>query len=257
MGMLAFGRNAWLANGEAFASYFGLYARMAPFAAGDGRVVVRRPLARLARPDPRPGTVAFVAVMLGSVLFDGFSRTTWWLDRRFAVEEPFALDRPELADLAGSGLNLLGLLVAVLLFGGLFRLAVAVAARVGHAGRDLSADFVNSLVPIAAAYVVAHYYSLFVIQGQLVFRLASDPFGYGWDLLGTAGFPGWVDSLSPNTTWYVQVAALVAGHVLGLVLAHERAVVLFSGKTVGRTQYAMLALMVVYTVGGLWVLSSG
>jgi hypothetical protein len=55
----------------------------------------------------------------------------------------------------------------------------------------------------------------------------------------------------------VQVAALVVGHVTGLVIAHERAVTLFSGKTAGRTQYAMLALMVVYTVGGLWVLSAG
>ena len=257
VGMLAFGRDAWLGGGEAFASYFGLFARHAPLTAEGGRVMRRRPVARLARPDEKPGTVAFVAVMLGSVLFDGFSRTTWWLDRRFAVEEPYALDNPTLADLAGSALNLLGLLAAVLLVGVLFRLAALAAERVGGTGRDLSGEFVNSLIPIAAAYVVAHYFSLFVLQGQLAIRLASDPFGWGWDVFGTAGFTGWVSALSPNTVWYVQVAALVVGHVAGLVIAHERAVTLFSGRTAGRTQYAMLALMVVYTVGGLWVLSSG
>lgn len=255
--MLAFGRDAWLRGGEAFAVYFALYARLSPFASRDGRLTWRTPLARLAEPDRVPGTTAFVAVMLGSVLFDGFSRTTWWLDRRFQVEEPFALENPRLADLAGTGLSLLGLFAAVLLVGLLFRIAVAAAERVGRADRDLAGDFVNSLVPIAAAYLVAHYFSLFVYQGQLAIRLISDPLGRGWDLFGTAGFTGWIDTLSPNTVWYVQVGALVAGHVLGLVLAHERAVTLFSGKTAGRTQYAMLALMVVYTVGGLWVLSSG
>lgn len=257
VGMLAFGTETWLANGEAFASYFGLYARLAPLEARDGRIARRLPLARLAEPEPRPGTVAFVAVMLGSVLFDGFSRTTWWLERRFDVEEPFALDNPGLADLAGTGLNLLGLLLAVVVVALLFRTAVAAAQRVGRSERDLTGDFVNSLIPIALAYVVAHYFSAFVLQGQLAIRLVSDPFGFGWNLFGTADFAGWIASLSANTIWYVQVAALVVGHVLGLVLAHERAVSLFRGKLAGRTQYAMLALMVIYTVGGLWVLSSG
>jgi hypothetical protein len=64
--------------------------------------------------------------------------------------------------------------------------------------------------------------------------------------------------ISPNTIWYFQVAVLVTGHVFGLVLAHDRAVALFdSPRTAIRTQYAMLALMVVYTVGGLWLLSRG
>ena len=255
--ILAFGRETWLRYGEAFAVYFALFARMAPFEVRDGRLARRSPLARLAEPDPTPGTAPMVAVMLGSVLFDGFSRTTWWLDRRFSVEEPFALDNPGLADLAGTGLNLAGLIAAVLLVGGLFRLAIAVAERVGRAGRDLTGDFVNSLIPIAGAYLVAHYFSYFVLQGQLAIRLVSDPLGRGWDVFGTADFTGWIASLSPNTVWYVQVAALVVGHVAGLVIAHERAVTLFRGKTASRTQYAMLALMVVYTVGGLWVLSSG
>jgi hypothetical protein len=56
----------------------------------------------------------------------------------------------------------------------------------------------------------------------------------------------------------VQVGALVAGHVAGLAVAHDRAVTIFPERGAAlRSQYAMLALMVLYTVGGLWVLSRG
>jgi hypothetical protein len=257
IGMLTFGREAWLRNGEAFASYFGLYARVAPLAERGGRIVRRLPLSGLAEPITQPGTIAFIAVMIGTVFFDGFSRTSWWLDRRFDVEEPFALDNPRLAELAGSALNLVGLAAAVLLMGLLFVVAVEIGRRVGRAGTSLGNTFAPTLVPIAAAYVIAHYFSVFVLQGQLGIRLVSDPFGFGWDLFGSADFDDFVGALPPNTIWYVQVASLVVGHVLGLTLAHDRAVALFSGKLATRTQYAMLALMVVYTVGGMWVLSRG
>jgi hypothetical protein len=113
-------------------------------------------------------------------------------------------------------------------------------------------------VPIACAYAIAHYFSLLLIQGQVAITLISDPFGFGWDLFGTADYQPDATVVSPNTTWYVQVAVLVVGHVSGLLLAHDRAVALYdSPRTAIRTQYAMLALMVAYTVGGLWLLWSG
>ena len=258
LGMLAFGRAAWLANGEAFSVYFGLLARLSAFAVERGRLVFRTPLSGLAGRDERPGTVLFVAVMLGSVAFDGFSRTTFWQDRQFAIESRYAFESPGLADLGLTGLNLLGLLAAVALVALVYLIAVEAARLAGGRRDSLAADFVGSLVPIALAYAVAHYFSLFILQGQITERLASDPFGWGWDLFGTSDARPRVEALAPNTVWYVQVAALVAGHVLGLVLAHDRAVALFrsTGRAL-RTQYAMLVLMVAYTVGGLWLLSNG
>jgi hypothetical protein len=111
-------------------------------------------------------------------------------------------------------------------------------------------------VPIALAYVVAHYFSFFVREIQWVAPLASDPFGFGWDLFGTADVKPDIGVLPPKTIWYTQVAALVVGHVAGLVLAHDRAVELFeSPRKAAISQYAMLVLMVVYTVTGLWLLS--
>jgi hypothetical protein len=124
--------------------------------------------------------------------------------------------------------------------------------------RSLTADFVLSLVPIAFVYEVAHYFSLFLTQGQFTFPLLSDPFGRGWDLIGLADYVPNLAPLSPDAVWYVQVGALVSGHVAGLAIAHDRAVTIFEDRNAAlRSQYAMLALMVLYTVGGLWLLSRG
>jgi hypothetical protein len=136
--------------------------------------------------------------------------------------------------------------------------ACSVARAIVNAPRSLAPEFVLSLVPIAFVYLVAHYFSLFVVQGQYTIPLLSDPLGRGWDVLGTAGWAPSLTPLSPNTIWYVQVGALVAGHVAGLAVAHDRAIVVFAERRDAmRSQYAMLALMVLYTVGGLWVLSRG
>ena len=255
-GMATFGRRSWVEHGEAFTVYFGLLARLAPFGEHDGRLVVRTPLSGLAGRDGRPGLLVFIAVMLGSVGFDGLSRTAVWQDLRIRVEGPYVLDSPGLADLFGTLLALGGLLACVLVVCVAYLLAARLAQTLtGERGRSLLADFVQGLVPIALVYAVAHYFTLLLVQGQYAIPLASDPFGYGWDVLGTYDFQPNLAPLSPNAVWYVQVGALIAGHVAGLAVAHDRAVSIFSPRAALRSQYPMLALMVLYTVGGLWLLS--
>jgi hypothetical protein len=247
LGMFAFGRRAWLEGGEAFHVYFGLLGRIAPFAVVDGRVVRRPPLSGLTTVRVVPGTLAFVAVMLGSVGFDSVSRTSFWLDQQLRAG----------GELGRTAIGLAGLIGTVLAVALAYLAAVAAArAMTGHP-QGLEAAFVTSLVPIALVYVIAHYFSLLILQGQYLVPLVSDPFGRGWDLLGTASFQPNLGLLTPNTIWYAQVAALVIGHVAGLTLAHDRAVGLF--RTPGyatRSQYAMLVLMVLYTVGGLRLLAT-
>ncbi|HUH14701.1 MAG TPA: hypothetical protein VML35_02330 [Gaiellaceae bacterium] len=256
-GMAAFGRRTWTEHGDAFTVYFGLLARIAPFGERDGRLVVRAPLTGLAGVERTPGMLAFVAVMLGSVGFDGLSRATFWQDWRADLEGPYVLDAPGTAELVATGFALAGLLGCVLLVALAYRLATGIARRTIDGDRPLEADFLTSLVPIALVYAVAHYFTLLVIQGQYALPLASDPFGFGWDVLGTAGYAPSIAPFSPNTVWYVQVGSLVAGHVAGLAVAHDRAVTALDERDALRSQYAMLALMVLYTVGGLWLLSNG
>lgn len=247
VGMAAFGREVWLREGEAFTVYFGLISRLSILALRERRLALRAPLHNVARDREPPGTVAFAAVMLGSVAFDGFSRTSFWQDRLFRIE----------SDLGAIAFNLLGLTVAVAFVAGAYVAAVEVARRIGREGARLEQAFVGSLIPIAIAYLVAHYATLLLVQGQLAIPLASDPFGYGWDLFGTLDYRVNVQPLSGDQVSYLQGAALVVGHVLGLVIAHDKALALFgSTKVALRTQFAMLALMMLYTAGGLWLLWS-
>ncbi len=244
-GMLLFGRRTWVENGEAFHVYFGLLALIAPFAVQehDGRraVIVRPPLVGLTAPQTHPGTVVFVLVMLGSVAFDGLSRQQWWQDRLYNLESEYIVDSPRTADLVATGFNVLGLLGAVLAVTALFLLAVWIAKVISGGREGLAGVFVASLIPIALAYNIAHYFTSLVNQGQYALPLSSDPFGKGWDLFGTSDFQPSLFN-SPNGIWYVQVGVLVVGHVLGLVVAHDRAVALWgSARTAVRTQYAMLA----------------
>ena len=173
IGALLFGGRAWFRYGDPFSVYFGLLALIAPFAVeerdGRRRIVLRPPVIGLARfRDTAAGTIAFVAVMLGSVGFDGFGRTTFWQDRRAGMEE-----------LGGSLFNLLGLTLGVLAVAGAYLLAVRAAQTLARTQLRLADAFVASLIPIALVYAISHYFSFLVIQGQYMIPLASDPFG--WD----------------------------------------------------------------------------
>ena len=132
--------------------------------------------------------LAVVAVMLGSVGFDGFSRSSAWQDLRARVEGPYVLDSPGVADLLGTLLALAGLVACIALVAGAYLAAIRIAELVTRSDRSLAAEFVRSLVPIALVYAVAHYFTLLVVYSQVAVSLASDPFGSGWDLFGTADF---------------------------------------------------------------------
>lgn len=192
-----------------------------------------------------PGLVAFVVVMIGTVTYDGMSATAWW-ERVF----PDA-GRDQV-------FGTLALLVVVAAIGGFYLLASAAAARLARSDMSpllVARRFAHTLVPIGLAYAVAHYITLIVFEGQLLLHTASDPFGMGWNLFGTADWRVNFDLLSPTATWYIQVVAIVAGHIAGVVLAHDRALADFGGEEAARSQYAMLALMVGLTSLGLFILA--
>lgn len=247
-GMALFGREAWQRGGEGFAVYFDLLGRISPLTRdARGRVVLRPVLGGLPGLAPRPGLVALVVVLIGSTTFDGISGSTAW-------ETSLGRLSPAGQVLAGTA----GLLAAVALVGAVYSLAMTVAATVTRVPwHPLAVRFAHSLVPIALAYAVAHYFSLLVLEGQLGIRLASDPLGVGWNLFGTADLRVNLALVSPLVVWYVQVASIVAGHVGGVVLAHDRSIAAFPGTVALRSQYALLAVMVLFTVGGLVILSGG
>ncbi len=256
-GMAAYGRRAWSEGGDGFTAYFGLLARIAPFARrDDGRFVVRVPFTGLAGADRRPGVLALVGVMLGSVGFDGLSRASFWQDLRARVEGPYVLDAPGTADLLGTLLSLAGLLGCIALVCVAYLAAVRISQALASAERSLVPEFLLSLIPIVLVYAVAHYFTLLIVYVKVAVPLLADPFGYGWNLLGAADYmPSQAPPFEPNTVWYIQVTVLVLGHAAGLAVAHDRAISILPEGRALRSQYPLLALMVVYTIGGMWLLS--
>jgi hypothetical protein len=153
----------------------------------------------------------------------------------------------------------IGLLAVSAVIGAAYWVACWGAVRLAADHRtpgQIAALFAHTLVPIALAYAFAHYFTLVLFEGQLLFSTLSDPFGRGWDLFGTAdrAINYW---MSPTVVWYVQVAAIVGGHVTGVVLAHDRALAIFDPIRAVRSQYAMLVLMVALTSLGLTILAAG
>lgn len=259
VGMSLYGERTWSERADAFGSYFNLCARMSPFETRGRELCLRPPLSGLPRLEQLPGTVALLCVLIGTTTFDGASNGALWVDVAPRLQEWFAdLGLGPIA--ANEAAFTIGLVAAILIVGGLYQLGVQGMRTLDprrDAG-DLARSFAHTLAPIAFAYAIAHYFSLLVFQGQALIYLASDPLGDGSNLLGTANTQVDYGLITPTAVWYVQVAALVAGHVAGLVLAHDRALAVFRGdaRAAVRSQYWMLAVMVGFTCMGLWLLST-
>lgn len=247
----------WFERADAFEVYSTLLGRLSPLGRrGDGRLVLRSPLSGLDGVPPLPGLVAVVCVLLGSTAYDSFSSAPVWV----RLVQGGAL--PE--TLAGT-LGLVGMVALVAAtYAAAATLAGGVAGEVpgGGAGSvaggrrtTLPGRFAHSLVPIVVGYLVAHYLTLLVLEGQRTVIYLSDPLSSGADWLGTAG-RGVDQTLAtmPALIASVQVLAVVTGHVLGVVAAHDRSVRLFRGRAALLGQLPLLGVMVGYTVGGLLLL---
>jgi hypothetical protein len=254
-----FGVEKWCETGEIFSVYFGMFAQLGGFGVRDGKIGRRLPLAASTHWASLPGSAAVVIASIATTSFDGAQEGAL----KDAIVQTFEW-------LAEAGLSLTtSLRLADSIFMLICFAGVALVYLIGVRGmatvpgapsrERLRSGFAHTLIPIAFAYLVAHYFSLFVFQEQAQFTyLLSDPLGTATtDLFGTAS--GGIDFklLSANAIWYVQVGALVVGHVVGLTLAHDRAVAYWGDyRQAARSQYWMLAVMVAFTCFGLYLLSA-
>jgi hypothetical protein len=258
LGMALFGIEAWSDNGDAFGVYFGLLARLSPLDVRDRCLWLRRPLSGVTSISTQPGTVAVVLVLIGITTFDGASNGVVWNTLQPHVQSVFTsigLGETPGDELADS----LGLLLAIAVVSAFYWSGIRGMRTVSRRWDVdwLGRSFVHTLVPIAFAYVLAHYFSFLIWQGQAIGYLASDPLGEGANLFGTAHWQINYTFLSFNAIWYIQVTVLVIGHISGLALAHDRALATY--RSIGdavRSQYWMLVVMVGFTSLGLWLLSS-
>ena len=242
---LVFGRD-YLDTGDPFEAWSGLFGTLSPLGRReDRRWVLRTPLHGPNQLASKPGLLATASVMLGGTAYDGFSGETWW----YTFVQSSALPA-RLWETAA-------LLTICLVVAGSLYAAAALSASLAHVPlRGVATRFAPSLLPIAAGYVVAHYWSLWVFEGVNGLARLSDPLGTGANWLGTAGVKPSYALIEPTLVATIQMVSIVTGHLLGVVLAHERAVTLFPRRAAVIGQIPLLVLMVFYTVGGLTLLFS-
>jgi len=251
-GMFAFGRDGWLQHAEVFQLFFGLFAKLAPFEAPGGNgLLLRPPGSGLLKEEPiSTSAMAFVLLMLATVLFDGLIGTPEWseFERIVSAAIPQARDASLIIKTAAL------LAVWLLFLGAYLGICAGMSAMVagGPAPIELARGFALTLIPIAIGYHVAHYLVYLLIQGQYIIPLISDPLGYGWNLLGTAGYRVDIALAGARFAWYVALAAIVTGHVAAVYLAHVKAMDAFATPRIAlRAQIPLTLLMVVYTFIGL------
>ena len=233
-GMALFGKDRWRAGGEVFSVWFGLLNRLARYvSAGPGPSGLVR---RQHFPDGLLGRrwdaslVTLAAIATGAILFDGLSQTQPYF-------ELFGLP-----DLAETTMLLGGFLAFVV------ALALLVARRVGMTAMGAG------LLPISVGYLIAHYLTYLLAEGQRIVIAISDPFQLGWDLFGTAFFEPSTTVLPASLTWTIMFSAVVGGHVLGAWAGHLRPRTATVSGGPRQAQLPLAAIMVVLTTVTLWSL---
>ena len=198
--------------------------------------------------------MVFVLLLLATVTFDGFMATPPWS----TIESTLYAVAPGSPDFKLTAVATAGLIAFAVLFVSVYRVFAIWIARAGgrHSPPAVDRVFVLSLVPIALAYHLAHYFTYLLIQGQRAIYLVSDPFGFGWNLFGTADFRPDIGLVDARFAWYTAVVAIVAGHIVAVYVAHVIALrELPDYRAVVRSQLVMLVLMVGYTTASLWIIA--
>ena len=245
IGAVVFG-SRWIGAADPFETYSSTVAQLSPWRRVRDQLRLVNPLAGLNAWHPPPGSPAVVAVLLGSTAFDSFANTSWWIQT--------VQNSDVITVVWGTG-GLLAMITIVLVS---FSLAAAWMGRYGD--RPATAYprlMAGSIVPIVIGYATAHYATLLLVEGQRTAINFSDPLGRGWNVFGSAEMG--VNSAIfnyPTLIAVIQLLAIVGGHVLGIICAHEKAIALLPPDRALRGQWPMLAVMIGYTCAGLVLLFS-
>lgn len=278
VGVWLIGARSWFSHCEFFAVFFRLVGVLGTF--GQARLaqdsdprssaglILRWPTCGVLHQRPAQfSTLVFVLAMLSTTAFDGLTATQWWVSLFWS--DPTGLFTQWLGVPPVQALGPMRpwwlawqsfwLLVSPFVYLGAYVLAIALAKRLTGSARplrQLCLDFAFTLLPIVVAYHFTHYATLVLNHGLKIISLISDPFGWRWDLFGTA--MRFRAPILPDMglVWHTQVGVILLGHVLSVWLAHRVALRVFaSRRTAILSQVPMLVLMVGLTVAGLWILA--
>ena len=256
-GMVWYGKESWIKNAEFFSIIFTFFARLSPLSLKNKETLNLRPWGLgLIDQESRPRGQSFLLIfILSTVTFDGFKETELWVSIVNSMQGGLLIFNSNIFLVAGSVGIVFAPLIFLLVFGVTCLLSKSVN-RTAQSTFELLKLYADSLIPIAAAYHIAHYFSYLLIQGQLIIPLLSDPFGFEWDLFGTFDHKINIALVNAKLAWIVGLAAIIIGHVMAVVTAHIIAIKHIERREMAlRSQYPVLLLMVGYTIVSLWILA--
>ena len=291
LGMFVYGREVWLEKGEAFTVVYSLFAKFAitevrvrDRAAAKGlsvydiddddqgcingygafyRVPVDEREWNLRLPGvglrvgktPSVTLMFFVLLLLSTVSYDGYTETAHF-------QEMGMLLYTQVSGLGQAAIRIVetvGISSFPIIFIGAYLIFMALVGAVSGSlpkYQIIAPLFVFSIVPISIAYHLSHYISLFVFEGQLLIGRFSDPFGYGWDLFGTADYKVDLTIMNAKFVWFFSVVAIVIGHIVAVYLSHAEALRFYGSPSAAlKSQIPMMILMVAYTMLSLWIIA--
>jgi hypothetical protein len=271
IGMLIYGRKTWLKYGECFTVVYTLFSR---FSITEGSLdsnkrewFLRPPGIGLRHREENPPNLTmtfFILLLLSTVTYDGYTETETYQKITFEYFEVVQTFTSDISDNSIQSLvDTAGLLSFPIIFVAVYLLFIWLSAFMNDETEQtlkLARIFIFSIVPISIAYHLAHYISLIAIEGQLVIRLISDPFGYGWDLFNTVAYKTDINILNAKFVWYFSVVLIVIGHVIAVYIAHCEAMLIYADRPQARreaiiNQIPMIVLMVGYTMLSLWIIA--
>jgi hypothetical protein len=253
-----FGKETWFRCGEFFSVFFRFIGYVSVMTKEKNNILLRIPFSGLIDKKASDfSMLLFILFMLSSTAFDGFRETNIWLNIYW--EYLYNLSPQFFSSFGYQFIELIALLASPFIFLFFYLVTIIVMKQLVVTKlsiTELALSFAFSLLPIALVYNIAHYFTLFFIQGQHIIRLISDPFGWNWNLFGTAGFSANPGILAAGTVWHTQVGLILLGHIVSVIIAHFIALRIFTDhKKALLSQIPMLVLMIIYTVIGLWILS--
>jgi len=257
-GMGLFGIEKWIDRGETFSQYFGMFASLSPLEARDGVLRLRKPLSGATKWALPAGSLALVLVAIGGTTFDGAQEGVLkdGIESLFQTFQDWGWSPTAALRTANSIFLVVSMAaVAAIFWVGILGMRIVERKR---GALELGRLFAHAFIPIALAYLVAHYFSYFYLLQQAQFGyLLSDPLGTGTtDLFGTLDNGIDLSSISAGLVQWVQFGAIVTGHVVALALGHDRALKIWGNtRDAAWSQVWMLVMMMFFSVLGLYLLS--
>lgn len=241
----------WYQKGELFSVLFGFIGQIAHFRIGDDNrsVMVVNESKKLNGDLASWWVLGIASVLLAGASFDSLKESVMWFDWVKALGFSASSNLAET----------IGLVLSPIFFLLTYLFASWVVKKLVGSGYDtlsIARQFVFSLIPIAFGYTLAHNFSLFIVTAPQLLAILSDPFGYGWNLFGTAEYTQQSLILGAKMVWFIEIGFIILAHIFGVIYAHVIALNVFKdSKLALRSQYPFVLLMVGYTVLTLWLLS--